>query len=44
LMGSCHVAHDVLLGNNNIIGNNSAVIPSAPFDDLSFAARNVNIC
>ena len=28
LMGSCHVAHDVCLGDNNIIGNNSVVIPS----------------
>mmetsp|Transcript_6791 Transcript_6791/g.19076 ORF Transcript_6791/g.19076 Transcript_6791/m.19076 type:complete len:185 (+) Transcript_6791:816-1370(+) len=23
LMGSCHVAHDVVMGNHNIVGNNS---------------------
>jgi len=26
LMGSCHIAHDVWLGDNNIIGNSSVVL------------------
>ena len=25
LMGSCHVAHDVVMGSNNVVGNNSLV-------------------